>query len=139
MPPMAVDKGCYGTEDGDHEEYTNDEGDEDTDDEDTNRDDEYKDYADDEDSDDWWTVDEEVKVNERIVRIVNSGDAVEALKANLDHCVVIRGHEVRATVGEEPGCTPRLWRWDDDDDTSITMTGRMRAHPSPFTGFTSSR
>ncbi|CAL9149905.1 unnamed protein product, partial [Musa hybrid cultivar] len=116
-PPLErASDGCYT-----NEAYTNEE--------DTNRED---DYADDEDSDEWQTAGEEVKVNEKIVPIVNSGDAVEALEANSGHCVVIRGHEVRATISEEPECRPRLWRWDGRIDL---YDGEDACSPNSFRGF----
>lgn len=71
-------------------------------------------------------------MNEKIVPIVNSGDAVEDLEANSGHCVVIGGHEVRATISEEPECRPRLWRWDGRIDL---YDGEDACSPKSFRGF----
>ncbi|RWW65300.1 hypothetical protein BHE74_00027401 [Ensete ventricosum] len=134
-PRDRASDGCYGNEDGDHEEdeYTDDEDDEYADDEDEDEDD--YDYADDEDSEDWQTVEdeeeEEVKVNEQIV---GSGDAIEALKANSGNCVVIGGHERSARSHQNAGPGSGV-----GTAASISTTRRMRPHPSPFAGFTSSR
>ncbi|CAL9039874.1 unnamed protein product, partial [Musa banksii] len=122
-PRERASDGCYGNED----EYT--------DDEDTNREDEDEDdYTDDKDSDEGQSSQEEVesRIDKVEALIVNSGDAVEFLEANSGHCVVIRGHEVRATISEEPECRPRLWRWDDCIDL---YDGEDACSPNSFRGF----
>ncbi|CAL9110019.1 unnamed protein product, partial [Musa acuminata var. zebrina] len=120
-PHERASDGCYGNED----EYT--------DDEDTNREDEDEDdYTDDKDSDEGRDLGKGVDYDETFSPIVNSGEAVEFLEANSGHCVVIRGHEVRATISEEPECRPRLWRWDDCIDL---YDGEDACSPNSFRGF----
>ncbi|URD89246.1 actin-depolymerizing factor [Musa troglodytarum] len=54
---------------------------------------------------------EEAKLEKEIVRIVHSGDAVEALKANSGQSVAIGDHNICVAVHEEAGSEYRVWEW----------------------------
>ncbi|CAL9205435.1 uncharacterized protein LOC103975397 [Musa acuminata AAA Group] len=54
---------------------------------------------------------EEAKLEKEIVRIVHSGDAVEALKANSGQSVAIGDHNICVAVHEEVGSEYRVWEW----------------------------
>ncbi|RRT54380.1 hypothetical protein B296_00043061 [Ensete ventricosum] len=56
-------------------------------------------------------VKEEAKLEKEIVRIVHSGDAVEALKANSGQSVAIGDHNICVAVHEEAGSEYRVWEW----------------------------
>ncbi|RRT85100.1 hypothetical protein B296_00002566 [Ensete ventricosum] len=54
---------------------------------------------------------EEAKLEKEIERIVRSGNAVEALKANSGQSVAIGDHNICVAVHEEPGSEYRVWEW----------------------------
>ncbi|WOL09262.1 hypothetical protein Cni_G18015 [Canna indica] len=54
---------------------------------------------------------EEAKLEKEVVRIINSGDAVESLKANSGQSVAIGDHNICVAVHEDPGSEYRVWEW----------------------------
>lgn len=54
---------------------------------------------------------EEDKLEREILRIIDSGNGFEALKANSGQSVAIGDHNICVGVHEEPGSEYRLWQW----------------------------